>query len=122
MKNRSNWEVYIIRAKTGKFYTGITTDLDRRFSEHQEGGIAVHHVGFTAVPGLAAKPKIDIIAVVKNTSKIIPEIENLGYEYRGEFNIPLHCGFSKREPDLSVNLHVYEEGLKLFIKISLRLK
>jgi putative endonuclease len=36
MKNQSHWEVYIVRTKTGKFYTGITTDLDRRFSEHQE--------------------------------------------------------------------------------------
>lgn len=35
---RPKWEVYIIRTKSGKLYTGITTDLDRRFSEHQKGG------------------------------------------------------------------------------------
>ncbi len=29
-----NWQVYIIQTKTGKLYTGITTDLNRRFTEH----------------------------------------------------------------------------------------
>ena len=28
--------------------------------------VAIHHVGSTAVPGLSSKPKIDIIAVVKD--------------------------------------------------------
>ena len=31
------WEVYIIKAKSGLLYTGITTDLDRRFEEHSTG-------------------------------------------------------------------------------------
>lgn len=29
-----SWEVYIIQTSNGKLYTGITTDLDRRFNEH----------------------------------------------------------------------------------------
>ena len=32
-----NWEVYIILTSTGSFYTGITKDLNRRFSEHESG-------------------------------------------------------------------------------------
>jgi len=32
-----SWEVYIIQTKSGKLYTGITTDLDRRLSDHQTG-------------------------------------------------------------------------------------
>ncbi len=32
---KNNWFVYIIEAENGYFYTGITTDLERRFSEHQ---------------------------------------------------------------------------------------
>ena len=31
------WEVYIVRTVSGKLYTGITTDLDRRFAAHQKG-------------------------------------------------------------------------------------
>ncbi len=72
--------------------------------------VAVHHVGSTAVPGLAAKPKIDIIAVVKNPSSINSALEKIGYDKRGEYNIPFHYGFAKREKDVSANLHVYEEG------------
>ncbi len=30
-----NWQVYIIQTKTGKLYTGITTDINRRFNEHR---------------------------------------------------------------------------------------
>ena len=29
------WIVYIIETESGKLYTGITTDLTRRFQEHQ---------------------------------------------------------------------------------------
>lgn len=29
-----SWKVYIIRAENGNLYTGITTDLSRRFKEH----------------------------------------------------------------------------------------
>lgn len=31
----TTWEVYIIEASSGKLYTGITNDLERRFTEHQ---------------------------------------------------------------------------------------
>ena len=32
--NLSNWTVYIIRCDDETLYTGITTDLSRRFGEH----------------------------------------------------------------------------------------
>ncbi|NQY27126.1 MAG: GIY-YIG nuclease family protein [Piscirickettsiaceae bacterium] len=37
---QSNWFVYIVEAENGYLYTGITTDLARRFSEHRskQGG------------------------------------------------------------------------------------
>jgi len=31
------WTVYIIRCDDGSLYTGVTTDLERRFAEHQSG-------------------------------------------------------------------------------------
>ncbi len=33
----SRWYVYIIRATDQSLYTGITTDVERRFAEHQSG-------------------------------------------------------------------------------------
>lgn len=32
------WYLYIIKCANGHLYTGITTDIDRRFSEHQASG------------------------------------------------------------------------------------
>ena len=31
----TNWFLYIIRCKNNNLYTGITTDVERRFKEHQ---------------------------------------------------------------------------------------
>ena len=31
----SNWWVYIIQCRNKSLYTGITTDVERRFDEHQ---------------------------------------------------------------------------------------
>ena len=31
----NNWWVYIIQCRNDSLYTGITTDVDRRFDEHQ---------------------------------------------------------------------------------------
>ena len=32
-----DWYVYLIRARSGHLYCGVTTDLKRRFSEHKSG-------------------------------------------------------------------------------------
>ncbi len=32
-----NWYVYIVECADGTFYTGITTDLERRILEHNSG-------------------------------------------------------------------------------------
>jgi GrpB-like predicted nucleotidyltransferase (UPF0157 family) len=68
--------------------------------------IAIHHIGSTAVPGLAAKPKIDIVAVAKDREKAIIDLENAGYAHKGEWNIPLKCGFTKRG-SANINLHLF---------------
>ena len=31
------WWVYIVRCRFGTFYTGITTELDRRLAQHADG-------------------------------------------------------------------------------------
>jgi len=34
----AEWHLYMIRVRSGSLYTGIATDVDRRFAEHVEGG------------------------------------------------------------------------------------
>lgn len=33
----SHWNIYMIKTRLGTLYTGITTDLARRFQEHESG-------------------------------------------------------------------------------------
>lgn len=44
---QKQWEVYIIQAKSGHLYTGITTDLDRRFSDHLKGEKGARYFRFS---------------------------------------------------------------------------
>jgi len=43
--SKRDWFVYIVEAENGNLYTGITTDLARRFAEHQskQGGARFFH-------------------------------------------------------------------------------
>jgi GrpB-like predicted nucleotidyltransferase (UPF0157 family) len=53
--------------------------------------LRVHHIGSTAIPGIFAKPVIDILMEVENTFEFDGSsyaMEGLGYESMGEFAIP----------------------------------
>ena len=39
LKTASEWFLYMVECADGRVYTGITTDVERRFIEHSEGGI-----------------------------------------------------------------------------------
>jgi GrpB-like predicted nucleotidyltransferase (UPF0157 family) len=61
----------------------------------------IQHVGSTSIPGLAAKPIIDIAVAVESfeeASVCIAPMEGLGYEYRGENGIPRRHYFIKGDP------------------------
>ena len=38
MRSESIWYLYILRCGDGSLYTGIATDIDRRFLEHESQG------------------------------------------------------------------------------------
>lgn len=49
-----------------------------------------HHIGSTAVPGLAAKPIIDMMAFVDDVDAPLPAlIERAGYQYPQAYNVTL---------------------------------
>jgi GrpB-like predicted nucleotidyltransferase (UPF0157 family) len=72
----------------------------------------IEHVGSTSVPGLAAKPIVDIALEVADSADeaaYVPELEALGYELR----IREPEWFEHRllrAPDRSVHLHVFSAG------------
>ncbi|MDR1234107.1 MAG: GrpB family protein [Holosporales bacterium] len=81
----------------------------------------IYHIGSTSVPGLPSKPKIDIIAVAKDLNEAMVELENIGYSYKGEWNIPLQAGFIKRA-NIDVNLHVFFDSNHPEIELNLRFR
>jgi GrpB-like predicted nucleotidyltransferase (UPF0157 family)/uncharacterized cupin superfamily protein len=72
----------------------------------------VEHVGSTSVPGLAAKPIVDIVLAVPDSSDedaYVPTLEGAGYVLR----VREPDWFEHRllkPPDMSVNVHVFSDG------------
>jgi GrpB-like predicted nucleotidyltransferase (UPF0157 family) len=77
-----------------------------------ERALLLEHVGSTSVPGLAAKPLIDILLVVADTtdeSAYVPALEAAGYVLRiREPDWYQHRLLRGTVPD--VNLHVFSTG------------
>lgn len=72
----------------------------------------VEHMGSTSVPGLAAKPIIDIMVIVENEHDAIRAITPLvllDYECRGEMEIPGRLYFRRGMPR-SHQIHLYPSG------------
>ncbi|HEU4804418.1 MAG TPA: GrpB family protein [Nitrobacter sp.] len=78
--------------------------------------LTVHHIGSTAIPGIQAKPILDLMPVVSRLSELDTrqrEIEALGYQWWGELGLPGRRYCTKAEPATErrlVQLHAYEDG------------
>jgi GrpB-like predicted nucleotidyltransferase (UPF0157 family) len=63
-----------------------------------ENVVAVHHIGSTAIPGIYAKPIIDLLVEVKDIVQVDRQslsMQALGYEVMGEYGIPGRRYFRK---------------------------
>jgi GrpB-like predicted nucleotidyltransferase (UPF0157 family) len=77
-----------------------------------EHALLVEHVGSTSVPGLPAKPRIDIVLTVVDSAaeaSYVPALEKAGYVLRvREPEWHEHRCFIG--PDIDANLHVFSDG------------
>ncbi len=71
--------------------------------------VDIEHIGSTAVPGLAAKPVIDIqvgVESLRATPQIVAAIEGLGYEYVADFERELpNRRYFRRSSGTGVSTH-----------------
>ena len=74
--------------------------------------VRVEHVGSTSVPGLAAKPTIDIVLCVPDSSDedaYVPALEAIGFVFLLREPDWFEHRLLRREPR-RVNLHVFTDG------------
>lgn len=76
------------------------------------GILGIEHVGSTAVPGLAAKPvlDVDIVSTRPAVSLVIAALEKSSYIYYGTWGIPDRHALRLAGQDPAVNLYVCVEG------------
>ena len=74
----------------------------------------IEHFGSTAVPGLAAKPIVDMLVEVTDLeatkARIAPVLEAMGYEYfwrptHGDDGPPFYAWFIRRDPGTRARTH-----------------
>ncbi len=72
--------------------------------------VHAHHIGSTAVPGLAAKPVIDILLEVEDVARLDARdrgMRSIGYEPHGEFGIPGRRYYPKGGDERTHHVHAF---------------
>lgn len=82
--------------------------------------VAVEHIGSTAVPGLGAKPILDLMPGIQRLEDgppTIPAMEALGYICKGEYGIPGRIFFQKMRGDQRmVHAHMFVVGVDDWVR------
>ncbi len=77
--------------------------------------VSTHHIGSTSVPGLSAKPVVDLIGLVrflKDLEQHRADMEAMGYVWHGAFGLEGRLFFTYDDPETGtrvINLHCYEQ-------------
>lgn len=82
----------------------------------RENALAIHHIGSTAVPGLPAKPVVDLMVEVTDLSvvqQMTGQFEEAGYEVLGESGIPgRHFLTRNAGGERTHDVHIFQTGHK----------
>lgn len=75
-----------------------------------ENLVAIHHIGSTAIPGIHAKPIVDLLVEVREVAELdarSPAMASLGYQAMGEYGIPGRRYFRKANQEGTRTHHVH---------------
>ena len=83
----------------------VAADLSRAL--HEVSSASIEHVGSTSVPGLAAKPilDIDILVEAHDVPAAVAALVKVGYEHRGDLGVTGREAF--KAPNDEPRRHVY---------------
>ena len=104
-------------------FSAIATELRNAVGDLALG---IEHVGSTAVPGLSAKPIIDIDVVIPDDSAfgaVVARLEAIGYRHEGDLGIPGREAFDYSGKEHLLTHHLYvcpEDSLELRRHIAFR--
>lgn len=86
----------------------------RLMAAFADGMLTVHHIGSTAIPGIQAKPIVDLLPVVRSLADLdhqSAKFQQLGYQCWGEYGIPgrRYCTWNDPASDQRLfQLHCFE--------------
>ena len=85
----------------------------RRLKRFTENSIyVIEHIGSTAIPGLDAKPIIDMAMLLPSLRRLplwITRLEKAGYTYKGEYGLEGRHFFTRGNP-VTHHLHLVAKG------------
>ncbi len=90
----------------------FSAERDRIAAALGAAALDIQHIGSTAVPGILAKPILDIAVAIQSFEdgqSLVPMLVSLGYEYRGENGIARRHYFVQGSPRRSHHLHMLEK-------------
>lgn len=101
----------------------FTPDWKSRFNDHAakirevlgEEVLAIDHVGSTSIPGMIAKPNIDIMVTVPDIARIVDfrkKMEALGYISHGDYSNINEEYFTEDLPtgERVTSIHIFQKG------------
>lgn len=84
------------------------------FDNLRDESLRLFHIGSTSIPGIVAKPIIDVLGAVRSLSELDQKkeiFESIGYEYKGEYGIQgrRYCVlYNSDKTTAFVHLHIFE--------------
>ncbi len=86
-----------------------------RIAQGGAASLRLHHIGSTAIPGILAKPIIDMLGVAPSAEAFdaaSPALESFGYEAMGAYGIPGRWYYRRSDANgtRTHHLHAFVEG------------